>query len=75
MNAVGKYILIIGIILAVIGVVLWLFGDKLGFLGHLPGDISIKREGFGLFFPVTSMILVSIVVSVIIWILRKFINF
>lgn len=74
MQNTGKYIIIIGIILIVAGLIIWLFGDKLNWFGNLPGDIKVKKENFSFYVPLTSMILISVVLSLIIWIVRKFFN-
>lgn len=58
-----KLLITLGIILLVAGL-LWPFLSKLG-LGRLPGDIAIKREGFSFYFPLTTMILISIVLTLI----------
>ena len=58
-----------GIVIVVIGLIAKT--GLLGWLGHLPGDIVIKREGFRLYFPITSMILVSIVLSVLFSVFRR----
>jgi hypothetical protein len=72
MPTTGKYLIIIGIILIITGAILWLFGNRLGWLGNLPGDIRIKKENFTFYFPITTMILVSAIISFILWIIRKF---
>lgn len=59
----------LGIVLIVVGLV-WPWLSKLG-LGRLPGDIAIKREGFSFYFPITTSIIVSVVISVILWLFRK----
>ncbi len=58
-----KFLITAGIILLVTGL-LWPVISKLG-LGRLPGDIVIKREGFAFYFPITTMIIVSIVLTLI----------
>ncbi|WDI32873.1 DUF2905 domain-containing protein [Hyphococcus flavus] len=58
-----KLLITIGIVLLVTGL-LWPVLSKLG-LGRLPGDIVIRREGFSLYFPVTTMIIISIVLTLI----------
>ena len=58
-----KLLITIGIILLVVGL-LWPVLSKLG-IGRLPGDIIIRREGFSFYFPITTMILVSIVLTLI----------
>jgi uncharacterized protein HemY len=67
--SVGKLLVTLGVILLVVGL-LWPWLSKLG-LGRLPGDVAIKREGFSVYFPVTTSIVVSIVLSLIFWLLRK----
>jgi Protein of unknown function (DUF2905) len=65
----SKLLITIGLILIAVGL-LWPWLTKLGF-GHLPGDIVIERDGFRLFFPITTCIIISLIVSVILWWLRK----
>jgi len=65
----NKTIITIGIAIVVIGV-MWPLLSKLPF-GRLPGDIVIKKDGLGFYLPITTMIIVSIVLSVIIWLFRK----
>ncbi|MFO7813280.1 MAG: DUF2905 domain-containing protein [Pelovirga sp.] len=64
-----KILIITGLLVLIVGL-LWPWLGKLP-LGRLPGDIVIDKPGFKLFFPITSMLLVSGVVSVIMWLLRK----
>lgn len=68
----GKYILIFGAIIIVIGLVVYLFHDKLHWIGRLPGDIRVEKENFRFYFPVTTMIIFSVVLTVLIRIVRKF---
>ena len=68
-SSIGNWLIILGIVLVVIGIVAKT--GVLGWFGHLPGDVHIKREGFQFFFPLGSMIVVSIVLSVILTVLRK----
>lgn len=67
--AMGKILIILGGILIVLGL-LWPWLQQLPF-GRLPGDILIKREGFQFFFPLTTCILISILVTLIFWLLKK----
>lgn len=72
MAEIGKSIIFIGIIIVIIGVLL-LFSDKLPFnLGRLPGDISYKKENFSFYFPITTSILISIILSILFYIFSKF---
>ncbi|MDV6318832.1 DUF2905 domain-containing protein [Chromohalobacter sp. HP20-39] len=65
----SRSLIFIGLAIVVIGL-LWPWLSKLP-LGHLPGDIAIKREGFAFYFPITTMILVSVVVSVLLWLFNR----
>jgi hypothetical protein len=65
----GKILIILGGVLIVIGL-LWPWLQQLPF-GRLPGDILIKREGFQFFFPLTTCILISILITLIFWLLKK----
>jgi len=71
MQSTGKYMIIIGALVIFAGLILWLFGNKLNWLGNLPGDIKIEKENFKLYFPLTTMILFSLVVTVVMWCVRK----
>lgn len=65
----GKYLIIIGAVLIIAGL-LWLAGERLG-LGRLPGDIVIERENFRLYLPIASSIVISVVLSVIFWLISR----
>ena len=65
----GRILVLLGVVLVAIGLA-WPWLQKLPF-GRLPGDISIKREGFQFFFPLTTCILISIVITLILWLFRK----
>jgi hypothetical protein len=65
----AKWLVIIGIIFILVGVA-WPWLSKLG-IGHLPGDIYIERKGFSLYFPITTSIIISLVLSLLFWIFRK----
>lgn len=67
----GKMMVVVGAVVAGVGLVLMFF-DKVPLVGKLPGDINIKRENFRLFFPITSSILISIILSVILWLFTHF---
>lgn len=72
LNQAGKYMILAGIILIITGILILLAGDKSGFLFKLPGDIRIIRKGFSLYIPLTSMILLSIILSLLLYLFRKF---
>lgn len=63
--SVSRILILIGILLVVVGL-LWPVITKLG-LGRLPGDIAIQRDGFRFYFPITTSIIISVVVSLLLW--------
>ena len=63
---IGKIIIFIGLLLVVIGFV-WMVGNKLPFIGKLPGDIAIEKKNYSFYFPVTTCIIISIILSFILW--------
>ena len=72
MERTGKAIVIFGVVIVIAGIVIWLAGDKLKWIGRLPGDIRVQRENFSFYMPVTTMIIISIVLSVILWLINRF---
>jgi hypothetical protein len=67
----GKVLVVFGLLVIVIGVVL-MFSDKIPFLGRLPGDINVKRENFELHFPISTSIVISVVLSAVLWLISHF---
>jgi hypothetical protein len=84
-DGLGKALIVVGGLLALAGVVFLLvekgagsegplsewFGQWLGWFGKLPGDISIKRDGFSFYFPLTTGLLISVVLSLLVYLLSK----
>ncbi|HEX6170207.1 MAG TPA: DUF2905 domain-containing protein [Chitinophagaceae bacterium] len=68
----GKWVIGIGVIIIFVGIIIYFFHDKLNWIGRLPGDIRIERENFRFYFPITTMILLSLFGTLIIWLIRKF---
>jgi hypothetical protein len=66
---VSRFLIGLGIVLLLAGL-LWPYLVKIG-LGRLPGDIVIRREGFTFYLPITTSILISIVLSLLFWIFRR----
>ncbi|HXX13164.1 MAG TPA: DUF2905 domain-containing protein [Burkholderiales bacterium] len=64
-----RFLIVLGIVLIVAGV-LWPWLRKLGF-GRLPGDIRYEKDGFSFYFPLTTGLIISVVISLIVWIFRK----
>jgi hypothetical protein len=67
----GKLLIITGIVIAVTGAVLILFKEGVPFLGRLPGDIVIKRKNFTFYFPVATSIILSMILSLVFYLLGK----
>ena len=70
MNDLGKLLVVGGIVMAGIGALLW-SGAGRGWLGKLPGDINYSRSNFSFHFPLMTCLLISVIVSLALWILRK----
>jgi membrane protein implicated in regulation of membrane protease activity len=70
MAQTAKFLILAGIILITAGTFLAL-GGKLSWFGRLPGDIYIQRKNFALFFPITTSIIISVIVSVVMILLRR----
>ena len=68
----GKYIMMAGALVILVGVLVYFFHDKLNWIGRLPGDIRVEKENFKFYFPITTMILLSLLVSGVIIIVKKF---
>ena len=65
----ARWLIILGVVLVVLGL-LWPWLTKLGF-GRLPGDIVIERENFRVYIPITTSLLISIVLSLVLWLLNR----
>lgn len=68
----GKYILLVGLGVVLIGALIYFFHDKFHWIGRLPGDIRVEKENFRFYFPITTMIILSILLTIIIRLVRKF---
>lgn len=65
----ARVLVVLGIVLVVVGL-LWPWLQKAG-LGRLPGDIVVERDHFRFYFPLTTSILISIVISFLYWLFRR----
>ena len=68
----GKYIILLGAVIIIAGLIIYFFGNKLHWIGHLPGDIRVERENFRFYFPITTMILFSLLLSLAVRLFRHF---
>jgi hypothetical protein len=69
-SSAGPLLVAAGVVLILVGLLVWSGG--LGWFGHLPGDIRIERDNVRAYFPFVSMLIVSIVLSLVLGILRRF---
>ena len=65
----AKWLITVGVVLLLLGIA-WPLLSKLG-LGKLPGDIHIERDGFNFYFPITTGIIISLILTLILWIFRR----
>jgi thiosulfate reductase cytochrome b subunit len=70
MAGLGKSLIIFGLIIIVFGIIITCAG-KIPWLGRIPGDIQIKRDNFTFYFPLATCILVSVIVSLLLWLLKR----
>jgi formate hydrogenlyase subunit 3/multisubunit Na+/H+ antiporter MnhD subunit len=64
-RALGKILILVGLVLVVVGL-LWMVGERFG-LGRLPGDIVIERDGWSLYIPLATSLVISVVLSLLLW--------
>ena len=70
MPAMAKMLIIMGVVLIAVGLVI-AYGPKIPWLGKLPGDISIKKGNFSFYFPITTSIIISIILTILFSVFRK----
>ena len=70
LSAVGKTLILVGLITVAVGVCL-LVAPKVPWLGRLPGDIMVKRENFRLYLPITTCIIISLVLTLLFYFFRR----
>ncbi len=70
MNDLGKILVVVGLAIAVVGGLIW-SGFGRGWFGRLPGDIHYKGSNFSFYFPFVTCLLLSLVLSLVLWLFRK----
>ena len=70
LQGIARLMIMIGLLLVALGGFFYFFGDNFSWLGHLPGDIRIEGENYSFYFPLTTMILISILINIILRIFR-----
>jgi len=71
MMSIGKTLIVLGAILVGVGLLVTFF-DKIPFLGKLPGDIHIKRENFQFYFPIATSVVLSLLLTLVLWVISLF---
>jgi len=71
MADLGKFLIIVGIVIAATGALLLFFRNGIPFFGKLPGDIVIQKKNFTFYFPIATSILLSIIISLIFYFLGR----
>jgi hypothetical protein len=69
-DSLGKMLVVFGVLMIVVGLFLW-FGEKIPWVGRLPGDILIKKEKFTFYFPLVTCILISLILTLLFSIFKK----
>jgi hypothetical protein len=72
MEQTGKVLVAFGAVVAIVGALMWLGVFRWLRLGRLPGDIVVQKPGFSFFFPITTMVLISVVLMLISWLVGYF---
>ena len=67
----GRYVIAGGVVIVIIGLLIYFFHDKLHWIGNLPGDIRVERENVRFYFPITTMIVLSVLISVFVQLFRR----
>jgi len=70
MHILGKSLILIGIVIVVIGLILT-FGHRIPYIGRLPGDIYYRKDNFVFYFPLATSIIVSIILSLVLYFLTR----
>jgi hypothetical protein len=68
----GKHIIVFGLLIVVSGVLIYFFHGKMHWIGRLPGDIRIERENTRFYFPITTMIIFSLLLTLLLNLIKKF---
>lgn len=69
-TSLGKGLILLGLLVTAVGVV-FLFSEKIGWIGRLPGDITFRRGNFTVHFPLATCLVISVLLSLLIWLFRK----
>jgi len=75
LGTIGKQLIVLGLLIAFVGLLLVLLERFPGLrIGRLPGDIYVERDGWNFYFPLATSILLSVIISLILWLVRRKLN-
>ena len=75
LGTIGKQLVVLGLLIAFVGLLLVLLERFPGLrIGRLPGDIYVERDGWNFYFPLATSILLSVIISLILWLVRRKLN-
>lgn len=72
MAEAGRWLIVIGLLVVMSGLLLYFWGNHFRWIGYLPGDIRIEKENFRFYFPLTTMVILSLLVNVVVRLVRWF---
>lgn len=70
LNLIGRTLIIFGVVLIIVGTLLTL-GGKIPWLGKLPGDIYVQKKHFSFYFPLTTCLLISLIITLVLWLIVR----
>jgi hypothetical protein len=70
LTGMGRILIVIGLVVAVVGLVM-VFAGKIPFLGKLPGDFLFRGKNFSFYFPLTTSILISVILTLVLWFINR----
>lgn len=70
MPEMGKLLVVAGLFLALVGLFMWKLSGRIP-LGRLPGDFWVQKPGFSFYFPLTTCLLLSLLLTLVMWFLRR----
>ena len=68
----GKILITVGLLIMCTGLVIHFFGDKMGWFGNLYGDIKVVKSNYGFYFPITSMVIISVILTLLLNLFSKY---
>lgn len=69
-NELGRILIFFGLFIAVLGAIIYFLGGNFAWFGNLPGDIKVEKGNFTFYFPLTTMIIISLIINILVRIFR-----